>query len=100
MPRASSCVLIGGYTLRSEPVTRNPAVLAIAATPPMKVPAMPKICTCIALGIRQQQLLQSQGQQEVADADHCAERQSRIERRAPNVGAGEQVPSDADEQQQ
>ena len=30
-----------------RPVTRNPAALAIAAKPPMKVPAIPKMCTCM-----------------------------------------------------
>ena len=33
--------------MRSEPLTRCPAARAMAATPPMKVPQMPRMCTCI-----------------------------------------------------
>ena len=43
MPSDSSCVDIGGYTLASQPVTRCPAALAMAAMPPMNVPQMPRI---------------------------------------------------------
>jgi len=48
MPRASSWVLMGGYTLVSEPVTLWPKAFAMAAMPPIKLPQIPKICTCIA----------------------------------------------------
>jgi hypothetical protein len=40
-------VLIGGYTLLSDPVTLCPSSLAIAAIPPIKLPQIPKICRCI-----------------------------------------------------
>ena len=43
---------MGGYTLRSDPVTRCPAARAMAAIPPMKVPLMPRIWTCMTLLIQ------------------------------------------------
>src|SRR3954468_14459379 len=49
MPCDSSCVLIGGYTLASQPVTLWPAAFAMAAMPPMKVPQMPRMWICIGL---------------------------------------------------
>src|SRR5688572_16833759 len=45
MPSASSCVLIGGYTPWSEPSTASPRSRASAASPPMKVPQMPRMCS-------------------------------------------------------
>src|SRR5687768_10660770 len=43
MPSCSSWVDIGGYTAWSLPSTACPSSRASAATPPMKVPAMPRI---------------------------------------------------------
>ena len=48
IPRASSWVLMGGYTLVSEPVTLWPKAFAMAAMPPIKLPQIPRICKCIA----------------------------------------------------
>src|SRR5690349_20847290 len=48
MPSCSSCVDIGGYTAWSLPSTAWPSSRARAATPPMKVPAMPRMWTFIA----------------------------------------------------
>src|SRR5690554_6866912 len=43
MPRRSSWVDMGGYTAWSLPSTTTPDSRASAATPPMKVPAMPRM---------------------------------------------------------
>src|SRR5207342_3591663 len=48
MPSFSSCVDIGGYTAWSLPSTSWPSSRASAATPPMKVPQMPRICSFMA----------------------------------------------------
>src|SRR5208283_1976297 len=93
MPSASSCVLIGGYTLRSEPVTRNPAAFAIAAMPPMKVPAMPSMWMWALFGIRQQRLFEQHPQQQVAHAHRNPEHQVGAQRGAPDMRAGEHVPN-------
>src|SRR5690606_18195761 len=50
MPRRSSWVDIGGYTAWSLPSTSWPSSRASAATPPMKVPAMPRMCSFKASG--------------------------------------------------
>src|SRR5579864_4128318 len=60
MPSASSCVLIGGYMSRSDPVTRQPAARAMAATPPMKVPPIPRMWTCTRSAARREQREQQQ----------------------------------------
>ena len=36
---------MGGYTLTSDPVTSYPSSRASSATPPIKVPQIPSMCT-------------------------------------------------------
>src|SRR4051794_33511309 len=47
MPIARSWSLMGGYTCASQPVTWWPSSRAILASPPMKVPQMPRMCRCM-----------------------------------------------------
>src|SRR5690606_35788499 len=51
MPRFSSWVDIGGYTAWSLPSTSWPSSRASAATPPMNVPAMPRMWSLLMAGI-------------------------------------------------
>src|SRR5690606_9730553 len=73
MPRRSSWVDIGGYTAWSLPSTAWPSSRASAATPPMKVPAMPRICSFKASGPVERRPAAVDDLVDRADAVHHAE---------------------------